>query len=33
MENPRPEGKSIIKDGRNLFRLEKVKTRNHSHHN
>ena len=33
MENPRPEGKNIIKDGRNLFRLEKVKKRNHSHHN
>ena len=29
MENPSPEKENIIKDVRNLFRLEKLKKRNY----
>ena len=33
MENPSPEKENIIKDVRNLFRLEKLKKRNNWYHN
>ena len=33
MENPSPEKENIIKDVRNLFRLEKLKKGNNWYHN